>query len=99
MMKTDIDLDDEAIDAISTFLGEYWEVFFRYLGVRDAKIYQFKSDHGPSGLREIIYQLLKDWKDSEAEPKLRRVVSALWAEHWDVLYLVKITYWKRKFST
>lgn len=97
-MKSSQILDTEAMLIIAENLGKGWENVFRKLKISDGKIEQFTMEHTVKGLKEVIYQLLLDWTQREENATLGVIINVLWIEHWDVVYILKLNYWKVRFK-
>lgn len=93
MIKCDDRLERETMNIIAENLGEGWRNVIRELGFSDGRIDQMVEDHHIKGVREVIYQFLRDWNESVENATLGNISKILWKDHWEVVYLLK-EYWK-----
>lgn len=93
MMRCDDPLEYETMSIISGNLGKGWRDVIRELGFVDGKIEQLHEENYVKGIKEVIYQFLLDWSQSDEKATLGRISTLLWREHWEVVYLLK-EYWK-----
>lgn len=102
MSKSNIPLDHDAMDIISTHMEANWKDLARKLGFSDGQIHQFVEDHYIRGLKEVVYQLLLEWKQN-TNPKLGRTVKILFEnKNYEVVQRLLDEYWlpreKEKFG-
>ena len=66
------------MSVISEHVGSRWLNLGRMLEFTDGQLETIKADYDRDGLREVIYQMLRQWKSKEAsKAKLTRIVIAL----------------------
>lgn len=77
---------------VSGNIGEGWRNLFRMLDYIEAQIDQFYESHIQKGVKEVIYQLLLDWIQNEADnATFSKLTNALWnSDHKEVVYLLSI---------
>ncbi|KAB0801108.1 hypothetical protein PPYR_05462 [Photinus pyralis] len=79
LTQNEEELQTETINLIKSHVGENWRDVFRALNYSDQEIDQQEYLHHLSGIAEIVYQLLLDWKRNKPdEATLGKLVSALW---------------------
>lgn len=93
MMRCDDRLDPDTMNIIAENLGEGWRNVIRQLGFLDGRIEQMHEDHHIKGIREVIYQFLREWNESDENATLGTIATLLWKDHWEVVYLLK-EHWK-----
>lgn len=77
---------------VSANIGEGWRNLFRMLNYIEAQIDQFYETHIQKGIKEVIYQILLDWIQNEADnATMSNLTNALWnSDHKDVVYQMSI---------
>lgn len=72
---------------VSANIGEGWRNLFRMLDYTEAQIDQFYESHIQKGIKEVIYQILLDWIQNEADDAtIGKLSNALWnSDHKEVV--------------
>lgn len=92
MMRSDDPLEYNTMNIIAENLGQGWRDIIRQLGFLDGKIEQLHEENYVKGIKEVIYQFLLDWSQSDENATLGRISTLLWRDHWEVVYLLRDYY-------
>ncbi|KAL5285802.1 imd family protein [Megaselia abdita] len=98
MMHSNEDVDEKMLRIVSSNLGEGWQFVIRELGLTDPIIEQANMDFSVYGVKEVIYQLLLDWKNNADDDKcsLGLLTKILWKlNHRECVHQMKET-WKNR---
>lgn len=93
MMKCNDPLEFAEMNIIAENLGQGWRNVIRELGFSDGKIEQLHEENAVKGIKEVIYQFLKDWSERDENATIGSISTLLWRDHWEVVYLMK-EHWK-----
>uniref|UniRef100_T1GVA3 Death domain-containing protein n=1 Tax=Megaselia scalaris TaxID=36166 RepID=T1GVA3_MEGSC len=69
MMYSNESIDEKMLMTVASNLGEGWQFVIRELGLTDPQIEQANMDNHQYGVKEVIYQLLLDWKNNADDEK------------------------------
>lgn len=96
MSKSKLPLDEEAIDIISTHFGRSWKAFAREISFSEGQIDQFWEDNYVRGIKEVVYQMLLEWKRSKS-PTFGKTVKVLWKRgNKEIVKILETEYWLTK---
>ncbi|XP_044256597.1 protein immune deficiency [Tribolium madens] len=80
LFDSGVPVDRKALIFLSPHINEHWRTMARALDFSDGQISQFYEDYIRSGIKEVIYQLLLDWIQNDAD---RATVGKLSKVLWD----------------
>ena len=97
-MKSSDVIEYETMSIVAEHLGEGWRDVFRKLGFSDGQIESSYEQDFPKGLREVKYQLLRQWKErDDEEATFGKMTTILWRNgHKETVYLLKEIWRARK---
>lgn len=59
-------------------IGKEWKLLARHLGLQDSDIDSFIADHHYMGIKEVAYEMLRDWRERQGpEAKMQALARAL----------------------
>ncbi|EFA11587.1 protein immune deficiency [Tribolium castaneum] len=67
LFHSDVPVDRKDLIFLSPHINEHWRTMARALDFSDGQVSQFYEDYIRSGVKEVIYQLLLDWIQNEAD--------------------------------
>lgn len=81
------------MDVISEHLGGAgWKTVLAELpGMSDAKLERMLEERG-NRIRQVVYDVLRDWKEQDEEATIGIITTLLWRNHWDIVYVMKEKY-------
>lgn len=77
-------------------MGFEWRSVYRDLGYSDGQLDQFKMMQDNS-YKEMNYQILLDWKQTNDNPTLGHLCSVIWKKQKDPVWKLR-GYWKAKVN-